>query len=264
METIEERVERSVPAMRPQPFMPPPLSVVLIAAILISAVSAHAQQSPAAKNAKPTSLSLEWEPVQPDETAAASTAAEGDSKASGSKRVYYFAVQTLSPLFWGGKASSTGEDKPPVRPLAISAKLRDATGAPLSYQAVGFALETSFGTLLQLGKVPTDGDGKAKLVVRDHRCGTYPFQAVYGGDQANRISYAQARVDFGPCPAPALPAAGVLITPYKTAPITLAFTFFYGTMWVVFAYCFGYLLLVRMRRAGAADIDVRFTEGRDL
>jgi len=57
-------------------------------------------------------------------------------------------------------------------------------------------------------------------------------------------------VDFGPCPAPALPASGVLITPYATAPITLAFVFFYGTMWVVFFYAFGYLLVWRMRRAG--------------
>jgi hypothetical protein len=244
--------------------MPPALRVLLIAAIVGAAVSANAQQPPAAnKNAKPTTLSLEWEPVPTEETAAASPAEAGDSKAAGSRRVYYFAVQTLSPLFWGGKASTAGEDKPRVRPLAISAKLKDASGAPLSYQAVGFALETSFGTLLPLGKVPTDGDGRAKLVVRDRRCGTYPFQAVYGGDQTNKVSYAQARVDFGPCPAPALPAAGILITPYKTAPITLAFTFFYGTMWVVFAYSVGYLLLYRMRRAGGDGADVRLMAGRD-
>ena len=124
VEKIEERIERDVPAVRAQPYMPP-LSVVLIAAILISAVSAHAQQSPAAKNAEPTALSLESETLPSGETAAASSEGVTDSK-SASGRVYYYALHVLSPLVWSGKANSSGEAKPGIRPRAIIAKLRDA------------------------------------------------------------------------------------------------------------------------------------------
>ena len=262
-EIVEERVERIAPAVRAQPYMPPPLSVVLLAAILISAVSARAQQPPAAKNAEPTALSLESEAVPAAETAAASPEGVADSR-SAPGRVYYFATRILSPLSWSGKATSSEQAQSAARPLAIVAKLHDAKGAPLAYQAVGFALETSFGTLLQLGKVPTDGDGRAKIVVRDHRCGTYPFQAVYGGDTAHQISYAQAKVDFGACPAPALPAAGVLITPYATAPITLAAVIYFGTLWGIFFYAFGYLYFWRiMRHTGEGQIDPRLLTGRE-
>jgi Ni/Fe-hydrogenase subunit HybB-like protein len=259
-EIAEQRAERAFSSVRQQPYMPPPLSVVLIAAILISAVSARAADSPAAKSPTKTAvMSLEAEEMPPSDAATASPA--GDPKAS--HRVYYFALQTLSPLFWGGK-SAAREENPQVRPLAIVAKLHDEGGAPLAYQAVGFALETSFGTLLDLGKVPTDGEGKARLVVKDRRCGTYPFQAVFSGDQTFKVSYAQARVDFGPCPSPALPAAGVLITPYPTAPITMVSVLYFGTIWSMFFYAFGYLFFWRvMRRAGQTQTESRLLEGRE-
>ena len=86
-------------------------------------------------------------------------------------------------------------------------------------------------------------------VLRDRRCGTYPLQVVYPGDTANSISYAEGSVDFGSCPPPALPAAGVLITPYWTASIALPFVLFYGIMWGTFIYAFGYLAFWRMRRS---------------
>ncbi|OFV96480.1 MAG: hypothetical protein A3H28_08970 [Acidobacteria bacterium RIFCSPLOWO2_02_FULL_61_28] len=252
VERIEERAERAVPAMRPQPYMPPPLAMALIGTLLVAAISARAQQPTAAEEkGKATVLELEWEPLPPAEPTAASAETAGNPQGEGSNRAYFFAYQFLSPLFSGGGAARSEAEERPVRPLAITAKLRDTNGVPLSYQAVGFALETSFGTLLQFSKVPTDSEGRARLVLRDRRCGTYPFQATFGGDQQTlRKSYALAKVDFGPCPAPALPASGVLITPYATAPITLAFVFFYGTMWVVFFYAFGYLLVWRMRREG--------------
>ncbi len=55
-------------------------------------------------------------------------------------------------------------------------------------------------------------------------------------------------MDFGARPVPALPKAGVLIAPYATPSIGLPFVLFYGSMWVVYAYAFGYLILWRMRR----------------
>lgn len=250
-EPVEEGAARAVPAMQARPYMPPPLSVVLIAAIAMAAVSAHAQQSSAAEKRKPTVLSLEWEPLRPDEP----TAASSEEVANPPSRLYLYAVRVLSPLFWGGKEKTGEEQHLPIRPLAITAKLRDDKGAPLAFQVVGFALETSFGTLLQFSKVPTDAEGRAKLVLRDHRCGTYPFQAAYAGNQAVQGSYALAKVDFGPCPAPALPAEAVLITPYATAPITLVLVFFFGTMWGVFFYAFGYLFVWQIRRSGKAGED---------
>ena len=253
---MEERVERAVPAMQPRPYMPPPLSVVLIAAMVLTAVSAQAQQSPAAENGKPTELSLEWEPVAPSEAAPASAEAAANPQHEGSSRLYLYALKALSPLTWSESGKSS-EEEYPLRALAITAKLRDGQGAPLAYRPIGFALETSFCTLLQFSKVPTDGEGKAKLVLRDRRCGTYPFQVTYGGDQTFRRSYGVSKVDFGPCPEPALPAAGVLITPYATAPITLASVIFFGTTWSVFLYVFGYLFFWRVRRAGEEGDDLR-------
>ena len=248
--TMEKIIERVIPAVRPQPFMPPPLGVVLIAAILISAVSVRAEEAPADQKPNPTKSSTmvaEWAPLPPPETAAASPDGRADSKARGSRRVYFYALQALSPLLWGGKGKSTEEEPYAIRPLAISAKLLDDKGAPLAYQPVGFALETSFGTLLQYGRVPTDGDGRAKLVLREHRCGTYPMQVNYEGNQDFRVSSAQLKVDFGPCSAPALPAEGVLIAPYASAPITLGAALLFGTVWGIFIYAFGYLFFWRTR-----------------
>lgn len=265
VKTMDEEIERTIPAGRPQAYMPPPLIVLLIAAIGIAFVSAHAQESPAAQNGNPTkssALSLEWEPVPSADPAAASSEGAGNPKSKGSRRVYFYAEQILSPLLSGVKGKSS-EEAYPLRPVAIIAKLRDDKGDPLTYQPVGFALETRFGTLLEFGKVATDDAGRAKLVLRDRRCGTYPFQAVYGGNQAFKVSYAQVKVDFGPCPAPTLPAGGVLITPYATAPITLASICYFGTIWGVFFYAFGYLYFWRLRRAGEAEGDFRLQESRE-
>ena len=244
-ETMEERVERAAPGLQGHPYLPPPLRVLLIAAMGMAAISAHAQQPPAAKNAAPIVMSLESEPVVSGESAAASSERAADSKSTGFGRVYFYGERILSPLFSGGKEKSSGEQYP-VRPMAITAKLRDANGAPLAYRPVGFALETSFGTLLQFSKIATDGEGRAKLVVRDRRCGTYQVQATYGGDQAFQQGSALAKVDFGPCPAPGLPAQSLFITPYPSAPIALLSALFIGTAWGMFFYALGYLFFWRM------------------
>ena len=93
-------------------------------------------------------------------------------------------------------------------------------------------------------------DGDARLVIRDRRYGQYPLVASFRGDDEALAAQAQVAVDFGARPAPALPEAGVLIAPYLTANIGLPFLMFYGLMWVVFAYAFGYLILYRMRGRG--------------
>ena len=248
---------RAVPAILTQPTM---LSILLIASIVLAAASARAGQpgpaadskpagtkpAPAKPTPKPTSLSLQWELVQP-------AAQPGNIGSALSTRLHEYLEDIFSPLFFSPKATN-GAEQERTSTVKVTATLLDEKGAPLPYQAVGFGLETSFGTVLQFGKAPTDDQGKAHLTLRDRRCGVYPFQAVFGGDDSLKTSYAIAKVDFGACPAPALPSAGVLITPYATAPITLSFLFFYGTMWVAFCYAFGYLVLWRIRRHGKAAV----------
>jgi len=126
-------------------------------------------------------------------------------------------------------------------------ELGDQAGAALQFKVVNFSIKTLFGRL-DLGSWPTMTDGKAKLTIADHRHGNYPVTADFQGDDQSQSARVEALVDFGPRPAPALPEAGVLITPYATAGIGLPFLIFYGGMWVVFAYAFGYLILWRMRR----------------
>ena len=71
-------------------------------------------------------------------------------------------------------------------------------------------------------------------------------------------------MDFGPCPAQALPANGVLITPYASAPITLAAILYFGTLWGIFFYAFGYLYFWRIvLRPARVQMDPRLLAGRE-
>jgi len=262
-EPVAEKIEAAVPRALARPYVPPALGMVLIACVLGASVSARAADTPpathAAKTPKPTTLSLQWEalPVPP---ARRSSQQQTDVKPGQIKRVYLSTVQLLVPVLWfGSKDGSVAKQQPP-HPMSIMANLRDSAGKPISYQPVGFSLKTNFGTWLQFGKTATDETGNAKLVLRDRRCGIFPFQATYAGDDANAISYAEGKVDFGACPPPALPSAGVLITPYWTAGIALPFVLFYGIMWGTFVYAFGYLVFWRMRRA-APKIPVGYRTG---
>ena len=126
--------------------------------------------------------------------------------------------------------------------------VRRARSNPTAVQAVSFSLKNSFG-ILRYGSRPTDEHGKAQLIIRERLYGQYPMQVAYQGEDAHAPSRAEILVDFGSRPAPALPAEGILISPYPTAAMGLPFLVFYGIMWVVFAYAFGYLVLWRMRRA---------------
>ncbi len=135
----------------------------------------------------------------------------------------------------------------PSSPVAVTATLRDSTGAPISFKPVEFSAKTPLGTLV-FGSRPTLADGKAQLVIKDHRYGTYPVQAVFRGDDEYAPATFNVPVDFGVRPAPSLPRAGVLITPYATPYIAAPFLLFYGAMWVAFIYAFGYLILWKMRK----------------
>jgi Ni/Fe-hydrogenase subunit HybB-like protein len=252
-ETVTEKeVKVPVPEARVRPYIPPALGMVLIGCLLLGgAVSARAEGTqPAAKSKqKPTTLSMQWEPLPAAKPPASQQTAE--AKPGPLRKAYLTTTRLALPLVWfGPKADETKKYKP--TPIVITAALRDSHGGPLTYQPVGFALQTSFGTWLQFGKSPTDEQGVAKLVVKDRRCGVFPFQATYGGDDANAISYAMGKVDFGACAPPSLPSKGVLITPYWTAGVALPFIVFYGIMWGTFIYTFGYLAFWRMRRAAPA------------
>ena len=118
---------------------------------------------------------------------------------------------------------------------------------------MNFKLKTSLGKL-DFGNLPTDGEGKAQLIVRDRRYGQYPVSVAYQGDDTHRASIGEVLVDFGPRPAPSLPEAGVLISPTFSPEIGLPFLAFYGTMWCVFAYVVGYLVFWQMRRERPSHI----------
>jgi hypothetical protein len=149
------------------------------------------------------------------------------------------------PIHWPTKPKSPQERGNSV--VEVSAQLRDAKGQPLAYQAVGFTLKTSLGTL-DFGRRPTDDEGQVKLIVQDRRYGQYKMNVTFPGDDRRRASQGEVLVDFGARPAPGLPEAGVLISPGFSAAIGLPFLCFYGSMWCVMAYVVGYLVFWRMRR----------------
>ncbi len=218
-----------------------PLSI-LLACVLWSASPARAQE--------PTALSVSWKAL-PSADVPQMEDARIPPAASG--RVYL--SSRGMPELWPSKSPLKDKGYPVVE---VSAQLRDAKGQPLAFQAVGFALKTSLGTL-DFGRRPTDDEGNVKLVVQDRRFGQYRMNVNFQGDQSRRASQGEVLVDFGPRPTPALPEGGVLISPNFSAAIGLPFLFFYGSMWCVFAYVAGYLVLWRMRRerqaaAGASKL----------
>lgn len=226
----------------------PRIGVFLLAALLISAGSAAAQEKARSRQPKATELTVEWEALPPTESQP-DTAAEVAGERDDPERVRLFVQQLFGqPWFW----SRQRPEEIPSPPIGVTAFLRDQAGRPLSNQAVSFVLHTSFGTL-PLGHRPTDENGKVRLVVRDNRHGRYPVRVLYSGDDAYGTSEAETVVNFGSRPIPTLPKEGVLITPYPTAAIGLPFLLFYGSCWVAFSYAFGYLVYWRMRAVRKAS-----------
>jgi len=238
----EEEAPVAAPAHPSRWWAPSGFTALLLVGVLLAPTPASAAARPAAaKQPKPVALALEWKVLpQPEAPAPEPTAKSGE-------RVYLYSGRLLDPFHMFSSASA--EDEKPAPAIQVTAGLRDQSGAPISFKAVEFALRTSFGTL-SFGSRPTNDQGQATLVIRDHRLGFYPVVASFRGDDDFAAVHQETAVDFGLRPAQALPRVGVLITPYATPAIGVPFLFFYGLMWVVFVYAFGYLILYRMRRAG--------------
>jgi len=236
--TAEPAAPASAPGWKPIPSI---LGSLILGVFFLDGVPLQARAAAEPKQPQPTDLSVEWQTVEPDDALQVSAEAT-TAEALEPRRTYLFPERLFSRLGFG---SERVEEKKPLRGIAVIATLRDASGLPLSYQAVAFSLRTSFG-VLRYGSRPTDDAGKARLVVRDRRFGQYPVEVRYEGNDAHTASRTEVLVDFDPRPPPNLPHEGVLITPYPTAALGLPFLVFYGTIWVVFFYAFGYLVLWRM------------------
>lgn len=224
------------------------LPMLVVAALLLSGKSANAAGSAKPKTPKPSVITAEWKALP------AVTAAKPDSAADATVPVLPQARLFLytGPFFGLQGSSRPSEDNSKsASPIAVTAVLRDATGAPISFKPVEFLAKTRLG-MLNFGSRPTMADGKAQLVIKDRRYGTYLVQVVFHGDEEYAPATFDVDVDFGARPAPSLPRVGVLITPYATSSIAVPFLLFYGTMWVAFVYAFGYLILWKMRRPQAA------------
>lgn len=221
------------------------IPVILISLILLGASVARAGQTRNPKKPAPTTISLEWQTVAAD-TEASTRNDEAPPGTAPSGRIHLSLLRLFRHLSYGPKS---GEEERPATTTTVKAILRDAQGTPIAFQPVSFAVQTSFGSV-QYGNRPTNEQGKAELILHDRRFGEYPVLVSYGGNEAFAETRAQMLVNFGSRPAPALPRAGILIAPYATPAIGLPFILFYGTMWVIFFYVFGYLILWRMRHPG--------------
>lgn len=130
--------------------------------------------------------------------------------------------------------------------MEITAVLSDSKGAAIPDVSVKFSMKVQFGEL-KLGSFPTNDKGEAKVILKDKRLGKYPLTVIFKGDDDYMPSGTTAEVDFGNRPVPALPTEGVLIGSGPVLIVALPFLFFYGSCWVVFFYCLGWLVIVKMR-----------------
>jgi Ni/Fe-hydrogenase subunit HybB-like protein len=223
----------------------PTVTILLIGFLFLGASAAKADQKKSGKPPESTTLTLNWQPVAPPppEDAATKQNKSGAAQNSG--------VETFFGHLFGWIPANSGKDVPPRPFMEVTVTLIDSRGQPLGYQVVGLTQKTSFGKL-DFGSRPTNAEGKAKFVIQDKRYGQYQMESNYDGGDKFAAAHAQAMVDFGVRPEPALPAEGVLITPYATAWIGVPFLLFFGLIWSVFFYIGIYLLfwrLPQLRRA---------------
>ena len=222
--------------------------LVLVAVIALSARSMSAAEKAKQQTPKATVLTAQWKTLPANTSPAESDAEESESPAY-SNHVLLYSGRTFNPSWFFGNDSEKPEA---ASAIAIVAALHDSNGAPIAFKAVEFSAKTSFGSV-GFGGRPTFANGEAQLVTRDRRYGSYVVHVAFPGDAEYAAASYDMNVEFSPRPAPALPAAGVLITPYATPPIAISFLLFYGTMWVVFVYVLLFLIVKRMRAAGAAQ-----------
>jgi Ni/Fe-hydrogenase subunit HybB-like protein len=252
-ETREQQSEAAVPALSktvsPRWWKPGRVFPILtLAVVVLWGASARATDKVKQKQPKPAVLTAEWK-VLPANPASPNSTTGQETAAIPYGRVFMYAGHIFNPL-WFLDTSPESKLKP-FPAVAVVAALNDSNGAPISFKPLEFSAKTAFGSLA-FGSRPTLADGKAQLVIQDRRYGSYPLHVVFPGDAEYAATSFDLNVNFGPRPLPALPQAGVLITPYATPPIAMSFLFFYGTMWVVFAYVFGYLILWKMRKAASS------------
>jgi hypothetical protein len=214
-----------------------------VTALLLHGTSANAASPAKPKLPKPTAITVEWKTV-PAAQASRESVPDESTPFLPRARVFLYTGRLFSLLTSDDR--SADDDLKPSPPVAVTATLRDSSGAPISFKPVEFSAKTGLGTLA-FGSRPTLADGKAQLVIKDRRYGTYPVQVVFRGDEEYAPATFDVAVDFGARPAPSLPRVGVLITPYATSYIAAPFLLFYGTMWVAFIYAFGYLILWKIR-----------------
>jgi molybdopterin-containing oxidoreductase family membrane subunit len=220
--------------------------ILALLALILWGSTAKAAEPVKRKEIKVTAITAEWKALPPTEARHESEADDGASASLANERVslYNGRFFSLQGLFGG----STRSDLQPLPSIAVTATLHDASGAPISFKPMEFSLQTEFG-VLPFGSRPTMADGKAQLVIKDRRYGSYPVQVAFHGDEEYAPANFNIAVDFGARPSPTLPEAGMLITPYATSPIAVPFLTFYGTMWVAFVYTFGYLIVWKMRNS---------------
>jgi hypothetical protein len=222
-------------------------SMLLIVLLLTGAGLMRAGQTPASgTSSEPASLTISWKALPAAEEPRIEDARTDPVSPSAGRVLAY---SKPFPLPWS-QPETPQLNTASFPAIEVAALLRTAKGQPLMYQPVAFALKTMFGAV-DFGARPTDDDGKVSLVIHDRRLGAYPVIVSYSGDASNSPIRAQAVVDFGVRPKPALPASGVLVGPGFSPEIGLPFLCFYGGMWCVFAYCVGYLTLWKMRRLRA-------------
>jgi molybdopterin-containing oxidoreductase family membrane subunit len=217
---------------------------VIVIMVALAGAARGAEPPKANKNLATTTITVEWRALPPPEVAVEQT-----GRPSVWNTRLYLVSKPLLSLVGGHKAAE--ENLPKPQDIELKAQVRDAKG-PVAYQTVGISMNGALGSL-DFGRRPTDAEGNVKLVLHDRRYGKYPIAISYGGDDEHQPARAIVLADFGPRPARALPASGVLISPDFSAEIGLPFLAFYGMMWAVFIYAFGYVVLWRMRRERVAS-----------
>ncbi len=235
-QTAGEPAPAALKWWRPGTTMPALILLLFFGASINASANADSR-----KSVKQATISLDWKELPTEKR-------ESQQQQPGSSFIYVHSGRLLS-LFRRSEALDAEEL---IHAFQLVATLREANGNSIAYKPVEFSLKTRFGALV-LGSRPTMNDGRAQLVVKDRRFGEYPVEVKFAGDKEYApVSY-EARVAFPPRPGPSLPNEGILITPYASSSVALPFLLFYGLMWAVFIYAFGYLIAYRLRKPERAS-----------